>query len=236
MDNASKLLSLSNTETLQYKLMGADENKIEIFPNGLNLDEYCKIPKKGSFKRKHKIELDDKIILYLGRLHKPKRVDILVRMVADISKKNDRFKLVFIGPDDGYGFELKRLADKLEIGDKILFAGFVTNNEKAEAFVDADVFVTPSYGGFPITFLESCFYGTPIITKKKGDDLGWIQDKVGFVVEYDCNQIRVAIEKILTDSKLREKFSNTGKRLIQEKFNWDNLVGDLEKIYFGLIN
>ena len=131
---------------------------------------------------------------------------------------------------------MKRLADKLEIGDKILFAGFVTNNEKAEAFVDADVFVTPSYGGFPITFLESCFYGTPIITTKKGDDLGWIQDKVGFVVKYDCNQIRVAIEKILTDSKLREKFSNTGKRLIQEKFNWDNLVGDLEKIYFGLIN
>ena len=61
----------------------------------------------------------------------------------------------------------------------------MSEKEKITIFVDADVFVTPSFSGFPVTFLEACACSTPIITTNKGDELDWIHNKVGYVVEYN---------------------------------------------------
>jgi len=233
LKDASKVIALTETEAEQYKKMGVDENKIEIVPNGINLDEYKKLPEKGIFRKKYSININDndKIILYVGRLHKSKGIDLLVRTFSDISKESDDVKLVLVGPDDGYKAELMNLLQRLEISEKTIFTGFVSNEEKMAALINADVFVTPSFSGFPVTFLEAMFFGLPIITTDKGDKLDWIHNKVGFVAEYDKDQLRNAMLGILNDEVLKRKFGEEGKRLVKERFNWDNIVKKVEEIY-----
>jgi glycosyltransferase involved in cell wall biosynthesis len=233
--DASKVIALTKTEVEQYKKMGVNEDKIEIVPNGIDLSEYENLPKKGEFRRKYLIKDDEKIILYIGRLHKSKGIELLVKTFADVSKELDNVRLVFVGPDDGFRSALENLIEDLKVNDKVLFTGFVSNNEKMAAFVDADVFVTPKFSGFPVTFLEACACGTPIITTEKGDKLDWIHDKVGYVVEYDKNQLRDAIFRVLSDEGLRRRFGEKGKKLVMEKFGWDNVVLDIEQIYLRLI-
>ena len=229
--DASKVIALTNTEAEQYKRMGVDEDKIEIVPNGIDLSEYENLPEKGEFRRKYKIKDNEKIILYVGRLHESKGIDLLVKVFADLTNELKDIKLVLVGPDDGYQLILEELVQSLKMDDKVLFTGFVTKDKKMAAYIDANVFVLPSFLGFPVTFLEACACGTPIITTNNGDTLDWINDKVGYVVEYDKDQLQDAIYKVLSDEGLRRRFGEKGRRLVMEEFGWDKVVEKVESIY-----
>jgi glycosyltransferase involved in cell wall biosynthesis len=235
LKDASKVIALTNTEAEQYKKMGVNEDKIEIVPNGIDLSEYEKLPMKGEFRRKYSIKDNDKIILYLGRIHKSKGIDLLIDSFATIADKYDNIKLVLIGPDDNYQAEFRQQVNDLKINDKVFFAGFLDYCDKIAAFVDSEVFVTPMFSGFPLTFLEACACGIPIITTTKGDKLEWIDNNVGYVVEYDKSQIAEAIIKILTNEVLRKRFGENGKMTIQKLLNLEKTVNSIEKIYYEVI-
>ena len=157
LKDASKVIAVTKMEAEQYKKAGVDEDKIEIVPNGIDLSEYVNLPKRGEFRRKYSIKDDEKIILYLGRIHNIKGIDLLVRAFADLIKELDNIKLVIVGPNDGFLSTLKKQIEDLKIGDRILFTGLLQEKDKLGAYVDADVYVLPSvYDTFPVTVLEAC--------------------------------------------------------------------------------
>ena len=236
LKDATKVIALTKTEAEQYKKMGVDEDKIEIVPNGIDLSEYENLPEKGEFRKKYGIREDEKIISYLGRIHKIKGVDLLVKAFADLTKDLEDVRLVIVGPDDGFLSTLKRQIGDLKCGDKVLFTGPLFERDKLEAYVDADVYVLPSvYEIFGITVLEAWACGTPVIVTARCGIADIIDGKVGCVVGYDKDQLRVAILKILSDEGLRRRFGKEGKSLVIEKFGWAEVILDVEKIYLRLI-
>ena len=193
------------------------------------------LPERGEFKEKYSIRDDGRIILYFCRIHKIKGTDLLVKAFSDLIKDLDGVRLVLVGPDEGYPFAVEELIQELKMDNKVLFTGFVSNNEKMAALVDADVFVTPSVSGFPITFLEACACSTPIITTNNGDELNWIHDKVGYVVEYDKNQLRDALFEVLNDEGLRRRFRDEGRKLVKNESRWNTIVEQILNVYKGVI-
>jgi len=154
--DASKVIALSRVEADQYRRMGVPEEKIVIIPNGIDLSEYANLPPQGAFKRKFGIPEEKKIILYLGRIHKIKGIDILIKAYAHLI--NDMYYkdalLVIAGPDDGYLKEAKSLTSALGISKHVLFTGLLYGQDKLEAYVDSDVVVSSSrYETFPIARL-----------------------------------------------------------------------------------
>jgi len=233
--DASKLIALTETESEQYQRMGVPKNKIEIIPNGIDLAEFESLPAFGKFRKQYGIQENCNIILFVGRIHKSKGLDILIDAFFDVSKDKIDSQLIIIGPDDGYLQQLKEKIEKLHLQKKIQVIGFISQKEKIQAFTDADVFITPSYAGFPITFLEACACGLPIITSIHGDSLTWINDNVGIVVDYDHNSLKNAIIQILTNKDLKTKFGENGKNLIKREFNWTVIIHSLEKTYLQSI-
>jgi len=231
--DASKVIALSRVEAEQYRIMGVLEEKIAIIPNGIDLSEYAELSPRGAFKRKFNIPEDKKIILYLGRIHKTKGIDLLVRAYAYL-KNEMNFKdvvLVIAGPDDGYLNEVKALARSLGVYNSIVFTGFISSEDKLKASVDANVFVTPSFYGFPMTFLEACAVGTPIITTSLGDTLEWIDGKVGYVTQPTPHDLAEAIYRIISDDKLRRKFSRNCIEFVRTDFSLEKVVERLEEVY-----
>ena len=233
LNNSSKVFVLNKTEEKQCNDRGIILDKIKIEPNGIDLQEYGNLPTRGIFRKKYGINNDEKIVLYLGRIHKTKGIDLLLNSFSNVKDKLDTVKLILVGPNDGYKKELKLLIKSLNIESQIIFTGFVSSEEKMQALVDADVFVTPNFSGFPVTFVESCACGTPIITTDKGDKLDWIDNNVGFVVEPDKKSIAEAIIKILKDDSLRKKFSENSLKIVEMRFNWKKISSDLEQIYYS---
>jgi len=231
--DASKVIALTQVETDQYRHMGVSEEKIAIIPNGIDLSEYAELPPKGSFKKKFNIPEDRKIILYLGRIHKTKGIDLLVRAYAHL-KNEMRCRdvvLVIAGPDDGYLSEAKALANSLGVYNSVMFTGFISSEDKLMALVDAEVFVTPSFYGFPITFLEACSVGTPLVTTSLGNTLEWIDRNVGYVAQPTPRDLAEAIYRIISDDELRRRFSKNCIEIVNSEFSIEKVVRKLEKVY-----
>jgi len=235
---ASRVIALSNVEAEQYKRVGVPEEKIAIIPNGIDLSEYAELPPKGSFKKKFNIPEDRKIILYLGRIHKTKGIDILIKAYAYLKNemKCRNAVLVIAGPDDGYLGEARTLVNSLGLYDSVMFTGFISNEDKLKALIDAEIFVTPSFYGFPITFLEACVVGTPIVTTNLGDTLEWINGKVGYVVQPKTEYLARAIYQIIIDEKLHERLSRNSQNIVKTVFSIEKVVDKLEQLYNEVAN
>jgi len=231
--DASKVIALSEVEAEQYRHMGVPDEKIAIIPNGIDLSEYAELPPKGYFKKKFNISEDKKIILYLGRVHKTKGIDFLLRAYAHLTNEMNckDAVLVIAGPNSGYLNEAKALANSLGVYNSTVFTGFISSEDKLGALVDADVFVTPSFYGFPMTFLEACAVGTPIVTTSLGDTLEWIDGKVGYVTQPTHHDLAKAIYRIISDDKLRRKFSRNCIKVARSDFSLEKVVEKLEKVY-----
>jgi glycosyltransferase involved in cell wall biosynthesis len=231
--DAAKVIALTKTEAEQYNKMGVDENKIEIVPNGIDLSEYDNLPGKGEFRRKYKIKDDEKIILYLGRIHKIKGIDLLVKSFSDLIKELDNVRLVIVGPDDEFLSTLKKQINDLKISDKILLTGPLYEQDKLEAYVDANVYVLPSvYETFPVTVLEACACGTPVVVTDRCG-ITDIVDKVGYVVKYD-EPLKDTMFKILSDEELG-RFGERGNKWVEEEFGWNTIVEQILNVYKGVI-
>ena len=230
--DVSKVIALTSIEALQYKKMSVNRNKIEIIPNGINLSEYSILPEKGEFRRKYSIGADEKIILYLGRLHKIKGLDLLVNAFADLAKELDNVRLVMVGLDDGFLSTIKKQVKDFKIAEKVLFTGPLFERDKLMAYVDADVYVLPSvYEIFGIAALEACACGTPVIVTDRCGIADIVDGNVGCVVEYDTDQLREAIFRILSDVELVRKFREKGRKLVGEYFSWDKIIKKIEGLY-----
>jgi glycosyltransferase involved in cell wall biosynthesis len=232
LNDASKVIALTKTEFGQYKNMGVPGDKIEIVPNGINLSEYHKLPKKGDFRKEYKIKNDEKIILYLGRLNKIKGVDLLINSFSDISKELNNVKLVIVGPDDGFLDYLKEMSKNLKLSNDIIFTGPLYKKDKIKAYVDANVYVLPSrYETFPNTIIESCACGTPVIVTDRCGISDMINNKVGIVVKFEKNSLVKGLISMLRDNFLRDKFALECVDLVQKQFNTDFIINKLESIY-----
>jgi glycosyltransferase involved in cell wall biosynthesis len=237
LQDASRVIALHKTEADQYKKMGVAENKIEIIPNGIDLSEYESLPERGQFRNKYHIRNNEKIILYLGRIHKIKGIDLLINAYSKLVKDIEETKLVIVGPDDGFLSELKKQATELGMEGKVLFTGSLFDHDKLSAYVDADVFVLPSYYDcYPVTVLEAMACGTPvIITKNTG--IVDVVNEAAYTV--NCNnylEFSNIIQRVLQDSTLRSNMSKIGRHLIQNELNWDNIVTKVEEVYEDCIH
>jgi len=232
LKDATKLVALTPIEAEQYRSMGVSEDKIEIIPNGIELSEFDNLPERGEFRRKYCLNDTQKVVLYLGRIHKLKGLDLLVRAFAELPKPLSNIKLVIAGPDDGYLPPLKKLITDLEISNEVLFTGHLYGEDKVEAYVDADVFVLPSvYEIFGNVVLEAWACGTPVIVTDRCGLADTVDGQAGLVVPYSKDQLRDALLHMLSDNKLRLQFGEKGKLLVREKFDWSIIVERIEDVY-----
>lgn len=240
INDASKIIASSKIESEQYWSVFPELNneKIVHIPNGIDLETYQNLPQKGEFKKKYSLNDNEKIILFLGRIHKRKGADMLIEVFSKLKNELEGVKLVIAGPDEGYLDKLKLIASKLNIESDVIFLGPLYEKDKLEAYVNADIFVLPSNSkeeSFGNVVLEALACGTPVIITDNCGVSEWIGDKVGYMVKYDKKELKDAIFKILSDEELRRRFGEEGKRLVREEFGWGTIIGEIEKVYLSLI-
>jgi glycosyltransferase involved in cell wall biosynthesis len=108
-------------------------------------------------------------LLFLGRLHEKKGVDLLLKAVAAVRQREPErmagVRLVMAGPaNDNYGQRMQRLAQRLGINDITVWTGMVSGAEKWGAFRCAEAFALPSHQeNFGISVAESLACGVPVL-------------------------------------------------------------------------
>ncbi|MBE6512138.1 MAG: glycosyltransferase [Methanobrevibacter olleyae] len=243
LHNASCVFALTEVEKEQYLKMGVDEERIEIVPLGINLEEYEDLPSFGAFRSKFNIAEHDKLILFVGRIHEIKGIDLLINSFNDlINQSNDKksskdidsssIKLAIVGPDDGYLTKLEDMIKEYSLEENVIITGPLYNEEKQEALVDCDVFVMPSkYESFTTSGLEAMACSKPLVLTKNNHIHDWVDGNVGLACDDNKDSLREAIEKILFDEEMSLIFAENGRKLIKEKYNWDIINNQILEIY-----
>jgi len=162
LNQASAIHYTSSEEAKRAAFLNLRARRI-IIPIGIDWESYMRLPGAGSFRRNLGLCEDTPLVLFLGRINFKKGLDLLVPAFAWVLKELPNTRLALVGPDnEGYGSKFRRWCAEHGIEDKVFFVDHLGPTAVKEAYVDADVFVLPSYTeNFGMTVVEAMACGCP---------------------------------------------------------------------------
>jgi glycosyltransferase involved in cell wall biosynthesis len=215
-------VSRSTADDLEQR--GFSGPGIEVIPNGVDLDFYTPattVPKAAA-----------PLVLYLGRLKRYKRVDLIVRAFAEVVKTHANARLIIAGQGDARA-TLAELVAQLGIEASVEFAGYVSEAEKRDLFRRAWVhMLTSSKEGWGITNIEAAACGTPTIASNApGLRDSVVHGVTGYLVAHgDVSAIATHLQEVIENQELRSRLSAQALTFAQQ-FGW-NATADRMEAFF----
>lgn len=209
-----------------------------VVPRGLDLGDYESSIGPDDFRQRYPQLKGRDIILFLGRIHFKKGLDILAPALKEVVRERKNVCLVVAGPSEkGYADKIKALFKGLGLEGHVLFTGMLLGDDKLAALYAGDIFVLPSYGeNFGIAVLEAMACKMPVvITNKVGLYPDVERYKAGLVVDCKDTQIAGAIITLLKEQDLRRSMGENGRRLTEDRFTWDKVAGNMVRVYSSII-
>jgi phosphatidylinositol alpha-1,6-mannosyltransferase len=183
---------------------------------------------------------DKKVILTVARLAERKGYDMVLKALPEVIKEIPDLVYLIVGSGSDEK-KLKKLTQDLKLTDKVIFTGFIRDDEIVSYYQACDLFVMPNretkgvleaIEGFGISFIEANACGKAVIGGKSGGVTDSIEDgKTGMLVDpLSQKDIASAIIKLLKDEQLSKKMGEYARMRAEKYFKWDNLSKKLEDL------
>lgn len=178
----------------------------------------------------------EKYVLFLGRIHPIKGIQMLIDAFSKINPKD--FKLKIAGPKNEYQEELIRFVDSIGMSNKIEFLGMVKGDKKFELYKNAQVFVAPSYSEvIGMVNLEAAIMETPVITTNQTGLLNEWNQEGGILIKPETSELENALRQAL--SWTASERNDRGKKLKNftiKNYSWEQNKYKWESLYNSLLN
>lgn len=221
---ADKVIVVSEEmKTSLVNRLGVESSKVDIISSGIGTHNFRPMDRE-QMRKELDLPMDKKIVLFVGRLHKLKGLDL----VYECATLTPEVLYIFIGRKDG--------EDKVDLNNCI-FVGEITRSNIPKWMNAADILVLPSYTeGLPNVVVESLSCETPVIVSDVGGCPEVVKDNVtGFVIKSgDATQLRERVVELLSNDDLRLKMGKEGRKDIIERYDHEILMDKLEKVYQSL--
>ncbi|MGP8130769.1 MAG: glycosyltransferase family 4 protein [Thermoplasmata archaeon] len=179
---------------------GAEAAKVRVIYNAVRPSE-----------RLERIDPEKRIVLYVGRLAMMKGVDTFLRAAAQVVPSFADVLFVIAGEGPEYE-RLIQLAARLGIGDRVMFLGKVSEEEREVLLAGASVFVLPSVvEPFGIAALEAMAAGVPTIVSKTSGVAEVSRGAVFKVDFWDVDEFASRISELLEYPTLRATMGDQGR-------------------------
>lgn len=231
---ADQIIATGKTDA-QYiqSLYNGDPKKVSILTPGVDLTLFQPGDKKVA-RRQIGAPIDEKMILFVGRIEPLKGIDVLLYSLKILLDKHPGMKVCvwIVGGDISqpvgqWPKELKKLSeirDVLNIATSVKFVGRKEQEELPPYYQAADVLVMPShYESFGITAIEAMASGVPVITTDVTGVSNLIDEKHSILITSANNPILLA-ERIATLLCNEEKYKKVSSSLRENvsDLSWDN--------------
>ncbi len=204
--------------------------KTRTIPGGIRIEQYPATKPIKIINKKYDLE-GKKVVMFSGKLTKPKGVKYLVRAAKWI--KGD----VYILGDGEERHSLEKIAKELKLKN-VHFLGYMgkeTMCELDEFYYRADVFVAPSVWDEPLglVILEAMACQTPVVVTRKGGIPLAVKDNYNglFVRPRNAKDIAEKVNILLNDDGKREYMGRKARKVVEEKFTWEKIGKKFDHIY-----
>ncbi len=229
LQNAARVVATSDNEVEAYLAYGVKKADIVMLRHGVDPSEFESQLSQSAARQFWHLPPKDVVVTFLGRIHKIKGLDLLVKAVALLKTQNTQ--VVIAGSDDGYLTELKALIKSLKLKN-ITLVGTCFGEQKANLFKATDIFVYPSYSeGFSLGILEAGSAGLPLVITTGCHFPEVKTSGSGLVVKPEPKELAQALQKMIDDPKLRQRASQQVKKLIDENYSMASIGNSLLATY-----
>jgi len=209
--------------------------KIYVLPNAIDPEFLTKLVKE---KNNHGNNLDAEVkILYVGRLIRRKGVEWLIKAMSIVTKEysGKRIKCILVGDGEDRKY-FEELAREYNLSDSVIFMGRVGDGELFWLYKNSDIFVLPSLSeGLPTTILEAMYLGLPVVATDIPGVRDHFKEIAILVPPKDERALANAILAIIENENVAKQLSNAGRKLVEERYTWDKVAKEYEKLYNNVI-
>ncbi|MBU0479212.1 glycosyltransferase family 4 protein [bacterium] len=189
-----------------------DKDKLKIVYPAVNNIFFDPVSEETVNRVEQNYRIKSKFIFWVGALKPSKNLLGLIKAYKMLPNgiKNE-YELVIAGKGNKYLEVLKDSANKLGIKEKVLFPGFIHDNDLPALYHGAEVFVMPSlHEGFGLPVLEAMACKTPVVASNVTSIPEVTGDAAVLVDPNDINQLSKAMEKVLSNETLRNNLIAKG--------------------------
>lgn len=212
------------------KYFNVPDNKIEVLYLGVD-SKFKKIEQPLTKQAlKNKLGIEAPYILGIGGTEPRKNVSTLIQAFEQLQQKyQTHYSLVIVGRP--WPKMEKENSVITQANNKVIYTGYIEDNELVSLYNEADLFVFPSlYEGFGLPPLEAMACGTPVIVSNTTSLPEIVGDAGYYIDPRNPEQISEAIWHVLSDASLRESLITKGFERVKF-FNWDDSVNKIIEIY-----
>ena len=189
---------------------------------------------RTQFLERHPALRERTVVLFLGRLHSKKGLDLLIPAFDAVRRERPDAHLLLVGPGEpAYVQSLHDEVSRRGLDRAVTFTGILSGRDKWAAMAASDLFVLPSYQeNFALTVVDAIRSGLPVLVSRRVNI--W-KDLVDAGAARDCepelNSVTTTLGTCLSDPEWRHAAVRAGKALLSERFNWTTTAAQLETIY-----
>jgi 1,2-diacylglycerol 3-alpha-glucosyltransferase len=207
-------------------------NGIDVFKfksSEITASEIVQIRKEFNLKK------NDKLLIFVGRIGKEKRVSELFDAVVPILNDSSDVKMIFVGDGPDLNDLIKK-AKSLNLEDKFIFTGFVNWDVVYRLYSIANIFITTSLSEVhPMTLIEATMCGLSVVVRKDDSYMDLCKNGVnGYLVDSE-DELTEKVKYIIGDNALLKKFSKASLE-ISKLFTAEKHVEKAEKLYKRVID
>ncbi len=227
-----KIITVSNSVKISHqKLKIFSKYRHTTIYNGVDeireIDEASKRKYKNEFKAK-----DGEILIgIIASLTEQKGHEVLLDAMSKVDKKNYMTKTIIVGGGPRLN-EIKKLAYKLDLTDKVVFTGVRSDTHKLIQVFDI-VCLSSHWEGLPMVVLEAMAASKPVVaTTVGGNAEAVINQETGILVPGNAaDEMAEAIVCLINNETLRRKMGKSGKNRFNKKFTLTRFIKETENLY-----
>ena len=216
---------------------GADLPDASNFPDAADLPGNADADDAAAFRNRFPQLAGKPVILFMGRIHPMKGVDLLARSFVDLARRFPNARLLVAGPDqDGAQAPMESILCAGGVRDRVIFAGTLTGSDKHAALRQSQLFVLPSYSeGFSTAVVEAMAAGLPVVISEQCNFPEAAQHSAGLVIPTDSAALTNAVSALLADPALRCQMAGNARALIAARYSWPAIAAAMRGHYGDIL-
>ena len=217
---------------------GVSNDKLDVVPNAVTTAPYDGLKREELMDFRRQFAADDEsIVFYVGRVVYEKGLQVLVAAAPQILTYVPKAKFVIAGRGP-MADELRLQAERLGIGQRFYFTGYIADEDRDKLFVVSDVATFPSiYEPFGIVALEAMAARVPVVVSAVGGLTEVVENHVTGILAVPNNPDSLAWAIVHTLSRpdwSAARVENAYRRVC-EQFNWQRVAEQKKVIYERIV-
>jgi glycosyltransferase involved in cell wall biosynthesis len=204
----------------------ADTKRVVYVPNGVELPRAFDDDERAA-RGRFRLPPLAPIVLFLGRIHPMKRLDLLAGAFGRVRQQQPGAHLVIAGPDeDGHRAQIAPLFTSF--GDSVTWTGRVDDTSKRQLLEAAAVLVMCSDSeSFGMSVAEAMAAATPVVVTRTCPWPDVESHRAGFWVEQTPDAVATAVNAVLADPFAARDMGRRGRALVTSQYSWAHAASAL---------